>query len=104
MSNKPNPRKPWDTTSFALCGAALGFVLGIVHAYVHAFWSQAQEDDLIGHILWTFTFRVVAGAALFAAVLHLMLELFGATLGGALLLCALGWILNQQAVKKGQQG
>ncbi len=68
MSNKPGSRKPWDTTSFALCGAALGFVLGIVHAYVHAFWSQAQEDDLIGHFLWTFGFRAMAGAALLAAV------------------------------------
>jgi len=68
MSNTPGSRKPWNTTSFALCCAALGFVLSIEHAYVHAFWSQAQEDDLIGHILWTFVARTVAGAALLAAV------------------------------------
>ena len=68
MSNKPSPGKPWDTTSFALCGAALGFVLVIVYAYAQAFWSQAQEDNLIGHILWTLTTRMVAGAALFAAI------------------------------------
>ncbi len=58
----------WNAKQFALYGAALGFVLGIVHAYVHAFWSQTPEVDVIEHILWTMGLRVVAGAALLGAV------------------------------------
>jgi uncharacterized membrane protein YeaQ/YmgE (transglycosylase-associated protein family) len=49
-------------------GTVLSSVLGIIPAYVHAFWSQNPDDHVIEHILWTIIFRVVVGAALLAAV------------------------------------
>ena len=68
MSSRPKPTKPWNSKVLAHYGAVLGFVLGIIHAYVHAFWSRNPDDRVIEHILWTIIFRVVAGAALLAAV------------------------------------
>ena len=59
---------PWNTKQFALYGAVIGFVVGIVHAYVDAFWSQTADDQVIEHILWPMGLRVVAGAALLGAV------------------------------------
>lgn len=67
MADKPAPTKPWNTKRFALSGAMLGFVLGVGHAYVHAFWSRALSHDVIEHILWRWVLCVVAGAALLAA-------------------------------------
>jgi disulfide bond formation protein DsbB len=68
MSNGPRATKSWNTKQFALSGAILGFVVGIGHAYVHAFWSPTLNDSVIEHILWRMALYVVAGAALLAAV------------------------------------
>jgi hypothetical protein len=67
-NNEPGSAMPWNTKRLAGYGAMLGVVVSIIHAYVHAFWSQIPEDGLLEHVLWTIPFRVVAGAALFAAV------------------------------------
>ena len=35
--------------------------------------------------------------------IHMMVELIGGTLGGAVLLCAIGWIRNQKVAEKGRR-
>jgi uncharacterized membrane protein YagU involved in acid resistance len=68
MSDEPRATKPWDTKLFTLNGAMLGFILGIVHAYVHAFWSRPHEEHLIGHIFWSIALYILVGAALLTSI------------------------------------
>ena len=35
--------------------------------------------------------------------IHMMVELIGGTMGGAVLLCAIGWIRNQKVAEKGRR-
>jgi hypothetical protein len=64
MSNRPTPRK----RDFAFYGAGLGLVVGIGHAYVHAFWGQAYGHNEIEHTLWRMAGFIGGGAALSAAI------------------------------------
>lgn len=64
MSNRPKATTPWSVRDFAVYGALLGFVLGIVHA----FWSQTVEDHSVGHLLWEITLSMGVGAVLPAAI------------------------------------
>ena len=66
MSNGPRQTHPWNTKRFAFYGALLGFTVGIINAYVHAFWSPPADDEL-PHLLTQMTVFVVAGAASLAA-------------------------------------
>jgi len=61
-------KQPWDTKRLALYGAGLGILAGIIHAYVHAFWSLPVEDDVLTHVLTRMVMFVVAGASSLAAV------------------------------------
>jgi hypothetical protein len=60
--------RPWSISALAFYGALLGFAVGIVHTYVHAFWSPSQSDDLIPHIITRMVLFVGTGAAVLAAV------------------------------------
>jgi hypothetical protein len=83
MKRRLASHSTWDLESLACSGALLGLLPVSVHQIHSLAIGDLHSDD---------------------PFLHLMLELVGAMLGGALLLCALGWILNRQAVKKERQG
>jgi hypothetical protein len=61
-------KQPWDTKRLALYGSGLGVLAGIIHAYVHAFWSLPVEDDVLTHVLTRMVIFIAAGASLLAAV------------------------------------
>ena len=46
-------------------GAFLGFGVGVIHAYVHAFWNGAYDEFLLTHLLTQMVLFVGAGAVLF---------------------------------------
>jgi len=73
----------WDLESLACIGALLGLLPVSVHQIHSLATGDPHSDD---------------------PFLHLMLELVGATLGGALVLCAIGWSRNRRSAEKGQQG
>jgi hypothetical protein len=66
MSDKPSPIEPWVPKEFAFYGALLGLMVGVVHAYVHAFWSRTGDANVVEHVLWETVISMVAGAALSA--------------------------------------
>ena len=68
MTKGREPRKRWDTGRFALYGAFLGFGVGVIHAYVHAFWSGTYDDFLLTHLLTQMVVSVGIGDAGFGAV------------------------------------
>jgi hypothetical protein len=68
MSNRPGSAEPWKTRRFALYGAVIGLVVGVVHVYDHAFWRKTPEDDLLTHVQTWMVVFIVAGAALLGAV------------------------------------
>jgi hypothetical protein len=68
MTNKPGSTKPWKTAHFALYGAVIGLLVGIVHSYTHAFWSHALEDDLHTHVRNYMIGSIMTGAAILGAV------------------------------------
>lgn len=68
MSDGPRPRQVWDAKGLAFYGAVLGFLVGIGHAYVHAFWSQPHGENEIEHILLRIVIFVGAGAVSSAAI------------------------------------
>ncbi len=68
MSNERKRKQRWNVKDFAVVGVWLGFAVGFIHAYVHAFWSQSHGHNEIDHILWRMVIFVVAGAALSAAI------------------------------------
>lgn len=67
MSNGPGLSRPWNTRHFALAGAVLGVAVGIIHAYVHAFWSPL-EGDVIPHVQFRMILFPMSGAALLASI------------------------------------
>jgi len=67
MRSESTPQR-WSTKRFALFGAALGVFGGIIHNYVHAFWSHPVEENLIEHIQTRMVIFPVIGAAGLAAV------------------------------------
>jgi hypothetical protein len=68
MSNGPSPKQSWNTKSLALYGAGLGILVGIIHAYVHAFWSPPVEDDVLRHVVTRMILFAGAGASLLAGI------------------------------------
>jgi hypothetical protein len=68
MSNNRRSSERWSTRSYAFNGALLGLFVGVVHSYVHAFWSPSSHDDLIPHIMTRMGTFIVDGAAVFAAM------------------------------------
>jgi len=67
MNNGQRSHHPWNTKRLALTGAILGVAVGIVHAYVHAFWSE-RAIDVITHVQIRMIIFPAIGAALLAAV------------------------------------
>jgi len=68
MSNRSGPQQRWNTKDFAFYGAMLGLIAGMVHSYVHAFWSPPFEGHLITHVLSKLVLFIGGGAAGLAAV------------------------------------
>ena len=68
MSQGREPRKQWDTGRLALYGAFLGFGVGVIHAYVHAFWTGAYDEFLLTHLLSQLVLFVGAGATGLSAI------------------------------------
>jgi hypothetical protein len=68
VSNKPDPQQRWSKKELAFYGGLLGLLVGVVHSYVHAFWSPPFEDDLLTHILGQMALFIGSGAAGLAAV------------------------------------
>ena len=64
----PGLRSPWDTKRFALYGALLGMVGGIIRSFIDAFSRQAPDSDQTMHVLSVTVLFVVAGALLLAMV------------------------------------
>lgn len=72
----------WDLESLACIGA----LLGLLPVGMHQIYSISIRDFHGGD-----------------PFLHMMVELIGAALGGALLLCAVGWFRNKWAAEKGRR-
>ena len=71
MSNGPKPQKRWDPKEFALYGALVGLIAGIMRNFYYALSGRIPgdpEDDLLTHLLPEMILFVVAGAALLAAI------------------------------------
>ena len=58
----------WDTKSFALYGALLGLVGGMMLNFFDAFWGQVPDDDQAMHALSEMVIFILAGALLLAAI------------------------------------
>lgn len=72
MTKGPEPRKRWDTASFALYGALLGICAAIGEQFCHAFcpstWRQTPEGDLFTHVITEVAVFAMAGAALLGGI------------------------------------
>jgi hypothetical protein len=68
MSSNGRYSERWSTRSYAFNGALLGLFVGVVHSYVHAFWSPSSQGDLVLHIMTRMVTFILAGAAVFAAM------------------------------------
>jgi len=68
VSNGLGPKQSWNTKILALYVAGLGILVGIIHAYVHAFWSPPVEDDVLRHIVTRMILSAGAGASSLAGV------------------------------------
>ncbi len=69
----------WDLESLAYVGALPGVLLAGTHQIYSILIGDFHSDN-------PFT--------------HMMVELFGAALGGSLLFCTIGWIRNQNIAKQ----
>jgi hypothetical protein len=69
----------WDLESLAYIGALLGLLPGVTHQI----YSISIRDFHGGEPLS-----------------HMLVEMVGGMLGGSLLLCAIGWIRNQNIIKR----
>jgi hypothetical protein len=58
----------WDTKRFALYGALLGLVAGMMRNFFDAVRGQVPDDDQAMHVLSEMVIFVVAGASLLAAI------------------------------------
>ncbi|MBL0404392.1 hypothetical protein JKG68_10460 [Microvirga aerilata] len=77
---KPNSgSRKCDLESLAYVGALPGVLVAGTHQMYSIYMGDFHSDD-------PFT--------------HMMVELFGAALGGSLLFCAVGWIRNQNVAKQ----
>jgi hypothetical protein len=72
----------WDLESLAYIGALLGLLPVGTHQIYSIFIRDFHGGD-------PFT--------------HMMVELIGSALGGAVLLCTIGWFRNKQATEKGRR-
>jgi hypothetical protein len=58
----------WGTKSFALYGALLGLVGGMMLNFFDAFWGQVSDDHQAAPVLFKMVILVLAGASLLAAI------------------------------------
>ena len=58
----------WDTKGFALYGALLGLVGGMMLNFFDAFWGQVPDDDQAMDALSEMVIFILAGALLLAAI------------------------------------
>ena len=58
----------WDTKGFALYGALLGLVGGMMLNFFDAFWGQVSDDHQAAPVLFEMVIFVLAGASLLAAI------------------------------------
>jgi hypothetical protein len=58
----------WDTKSFALYGALLGLVGGMMLNFFDAFLGQVPDDHQAAPVLFKMVILVLAGASLLAAI------------------------------------
>jgi hypothetical protein len=58
----------WDTKSFALYGALLGLVGGMMLNFFDAFSGQVPDDHQATPVLFKMVIFVLAGASLLAAI------------------------------------
>ncbi|WP_262300049.1 hypothetical protein [Microvirga sesbaniae] len=58
----------WDTRSFALYGALLGLVGGMMLTFFDAFWGQVPDDHQATHVVVEMVIFVLAGATVLAAI------------------------------------
>jgi hypothetical protein len=58
----------WDTRSFALYGALLGLVGGMMLNFFDAFLGQVPDDHQATPVLFKMVILVLAGASLLAAI------------------------------------
>jgi hypothetical protein len=79
MKRSTASHSKWDLESLAYIGA----LLGLLPAGMHQLYSISIRDYHGGD-----------------PFLHMMVELIGGALGGAVLLCAMGWLRNKQLVEK----
>ncbi len=72
MNRRLRSGKRWETGRFALLGALLGMVLGIMEQFCNAFcpdpWRHIPEGNLFAHVLTEVVIGAAAGAALFVAI------------------------------------
>ena len=78
MKRDHRSTKQWDLESLAYIGALLGLL------------------PVGAHQIYSISIRDFHGGDPF---IHMMVELFGAVLGGSLMLCTLGWIRNQKVAE-----
>ena len=79
MKRDPGSHSKWDLESLAYIGA----LLGLLPVATHQIYS-ISIGDLHGDGPFT----------------HMMVEVFGAILGGSVLLCTIGWIRNRKMAEK----
>ncbi len=78
MKRDTTSHSKWDLESLAYVGALPGVLLAGTHQIYSISIGDFHSDN-------PFT--------------HMMVELFGAALGGSLLFCVIGWIRNQNIAK-----
>jgi hypothetical protein len=79
MKRDTTSHSKWDLEILAYIGALPGALLAITHQIYSISIGDFHTDY---------------------PILHMMVELLGASLGGSLLFCAIGWIRNQYVAKQ----
>jgi hypothetical protein len=79
MKRDPGNTRKWDLESLVYIGALLGLL------------------PVVSHQIHSISIRDFHGGD---PLIQMMVELFGAALGGSLLLCTIGWIRNQKVAEK----
>jgi hypothetical protein len=79
MKRESASNSKWDLESLAYIGALLGLL------------------PVVTHQIHSISIRDFHGSD---PLIHMLVELFGGTLGGSLLLCTIGWIRNQKVAGK----
>jgi len=80
MKRNPASHSRWDLESLAYIGALLGLLPVVTHQIYSIYIRDFHGDD---------------------PFIHMMIELIGGALGGAVLLCTIGWFRNQKVAEKG---